>query len=157
MINSAYRSKDLPMTQRPLMVEPVAQVIGGRSEPTDDYWGGTRSVLRINSERFDEQSTVGIEGEAVWRKQPRPRRRTAVAIEAAFARAGHERQTSAREQENLMSAAVRDVERPVGRECQASGTHKDRTRGTPLAGRTSGQRGDQKRRDQCTTDAHGAV
>lgn len=49
------------MTPSPLTVEPVAQVIGGRSEPTDDYWGGTRSILRINNERFDERSTAGLE------------------------------------------------------------------------------------------------
>lgn len=49
------------MTHRALTVEPVAQVIGGRREPTDDYWGGTRSILRIDNERFDEQSTVGLD------------------------------------------------------------------------------------------------
>lgn len=49
------------MTQSVLTVEPVAQVIGGRSEPTDDYWGGTRSILRIDGERFDERSTVGLD------------------------------------------------------------------------------------------------
>jgi tRNA (Thr-GGU) A37 N-methylase len=42
-------------------VEPIAQVIGGRIEPTDDYWGGTRSVIRIDSSRFDADATAGLD------------------------------------------------------------------------------------------------
>jgi tRNA (Thr-GGU) A37 N-methylase len=42
-------------------VEPVAQVIGGRIEPTDDYWGGTRSIIRIDSNRFDADATAGLD------------------------------------------------------------------------------------------------
>ncbi|MGW2391831.1 TrmO family methyltransferase domain-containing protein [Streptomyces lydicamycinicus] len=44
-----------------LTVVPVAHVIGGRVEPTDDYWGGTRSVIRIDPERYTEESVVGLE------------------------------------------------------------------------------------------------
>ncbi|MFD5398049.1 SAM-dependent methyltransferase [Streptomyces sp. NPDC127097] len=44
-----------------LTVVPVAHVIGGRVEPTDDYWGGTRSVIRIDPERHTEESVVGLE------------------------------------------------------------------------------------------------
>ncbi len=41
-------------------VTPVATVVGGRSEPTDDYWGGTQSIIRINSEKFTPESTEGL-------------------------------------------------------------------------------------------------
>jgi len=49
------------MTDRSFQVEPVAQVIGGRIEPTDDYWGGTRSIIRIDSARFDTNATMGLD------------------------------------------------------------------------------------------------
>jgi len=42
-------------------VEPVAYVVGGRTEPTDDYWGGTRAIVRINGAKFDVDSTAGLE------------------------------------------------------------------------------------------------
>jgi tRNA (Thr-GGU) A37 N-methylase len=42
-------------------VVPVAYVIGGRIEPTDDYWGGTRSVIRIDSSRFGADATAGLD------------------------------------------------------------------------------------------------
>jgi hypothetical protein len=42
-------------------VEPIAQVIGGRIEPTDDYWGGTRSIIRIDNSRFDADATAGLD------------------------------------------------------------------------------------------------
>ncbi|MEU6329976.1 SAM-dependent methyltransferase [Streptomyces sp. NPDC047049] len=42
-------------------VVPVAHVVGGRVEPTDDYWGGTRSIIRIDPEQFAESSVVGLE------------------------------------------------------------------------------------------------
>jgi len=41
-------------------VAPVAHVVGGRVEPTDDYWGGTRAVIRIDSEAFPPEATVGL-------------------------------------------------------------------------------------------------
>ncbi|QKW08109.1 SAM-dependent methyltransferase [Streptomyces sp. NA04227] len=41
-------------------IEPVAHVVGGRIEPTDDYWGGTRAVIRIDSERFSPESTKNL-------------------------------------------------------------------------------------------------
>jgi tRNA (adenine37-N6)-methyltransferase len=43
------------------VVTPVAHVIGGRKEPTDDYWGGTRAIIRIDDSRFGEESTKGLE------------------------------------------------------------------------------------------------
>jgi tRNA (Thr-GGU) A37 N-methylase len=42
-------------------VEPVAHVIGGRTEPTDDYWGGTQAIIRIDSTKFPQDSTQGLE------------------------------------------------------------------------------------------------
>ncbi|NJP34653.1 SAM-dependent methyltransferase [Micromonospora thermarum] len=42
-------------------VEPVAHVVGGRSEPTDDYWGGSQAIIRIDGERFTPEATKGLE------------------------------------------------------------------------------------------------
>lgn len=42
-------------------VEPIAHVVGGRIEPTDDYWGGTRSIIRIDGSRFGTDATKGLE------------------------------------------------------------------------------------------------
>jgi tRNA (Thr-GGU) A37 N-methylase len=42
-------------------VVPVAHVIGGRTEPTDDYWGGTRSVIRVDGTRFTTDATKGLD------------------------------------------------------------------------------------------------
>jgi tRNA (adenine37-N6)-methyltransferase len=47
--------------QQPFQVEPIAQVIGGRIEPTDDYWGGTTSIIRLDSSRFTSDATAGLE------------------------------------------------------------------------------------------------
>jgi tRNA (adenine37-N6)-methyltransferase len=41
-------------------VETIAHVIGGRTEPTDDYWGGTRTIMRIDNPRFAPDSTSGL-------------------------------------------------------------------------------------------------
>lgn len=49
------------MPHRTITVEPVAEVVGGRKEPTDDNWGGTRAILRINSERFAERALAGLD------------------------------------------------------------------------------------------------
>ena len=42
-------------------VEPVGHIIGGRAEPTDDYWGGGRSIIRIDDTRFGTDSTAGLD------------------------------------------------------------------------------------------------
>lgn len=49
------------MAGETLTVEPVAYVVGGRAEPTDDYWGGSRCLIRIDSQRFPADSTSGLE------------------------------------------------------------------------------------------------
>src|SRR5260370_37736410 len=41
-------------------VVPIAHVVGGRVKPTDDYWGGTPSIIRIDSRRFESDSTLGL-------------------------------------------------------------------------------------------------
>ncbi len=48
------------MAGESFQVEPVAHVIGGRIEPTDDYWGGSRSIIRIDGSRFTAESTQGL-------------------------------------------------------------------------------------------------
>jgi tRNA (Thr-GGU) A37 N-methylase len=42
-------------------VVPVAHVVGGRTEPTDDYWGGSRAIIRIDAEKFTDSAVVGLE------------------------------------------------------------------------------------------------
>jgi tRNA (Thr-GGU) A37 N-methylase len=42
-------------------VVPIAYVVGGRAEPTDDYWGGTRSIIRIDRNRFSANATAGLD------------------------------------------------------------------------------------------------
>ncbi|WP_328332997.1 SAM-dependent methyltransferase [Kribbella sp. NBC_00382] len=49
------------MTDESITLHPVAHVIGGRVEPTDDYWGGTRAIIRIDDPRLDADSTKGLE------------------------------------------------------------------------------------------------
>lgn len=33
----------------------------GRAEPSDDYWGGTRSIIRIDGTRFSTDATTGLD------------------------------------------------------------------------------------------------
>lgn len=49
------------MSAESLEVEPIATVVGGRTEPTDDFWGGTRSVIRIDAERFPVDTVKGLD------------------------------------------------------------------------------------------------
>lgn len=49
------------MATESFTVAPVAHVVGGRSEPTDDYWGGTQAIIRIDGTRFPADSTQGLE------------------------------------------------------------------------------------------------
>src|SRR5258706_9159924 len=49
------------MTAESFEVVPVARVVGGRTAPTDDYWGGTRSIIRIDGTRFTDDATVGLD------------------------------------------------------------------------------------------------
>ncbi|WP_443048395.1 SAM-dependent methyltransferase [Streptomyces sp. H39-C1] len=38
----------------------IATVVGGRAEPTDDYWGGTESIIRLHP-RFPVETVQGLE------------------------------------------------------------------------------------------------
>lgn len=49
------------MAQETFTVEPVAYVVGGRFEPTDDYWGGTQAIVRIDDSKFPADATQGLE------------------------------------------------------------------------------------------------
>ncbi|QSB03964.1 SAM-dependent methyltransferase [Natronoglycomyces albus] len=42
-------------------VEPVGYVVGGRVKPTDDHWGGTEAIIRIDSTRFPVESTKNLD------------------------------------------------------------------------------------------------
>jgi len=44
-----------------ITVRPIAHVIGGRKEPTDDYWGGTRAIIRIDDPNFTAESVQGLD------------------------------------------------------------------------------------------------
>ena len=45
----------------PIPMTPIAQVVGGRIEPTDDYWGGTQAIIRLDPELFPVEATQGLE------------------------------------------------------------------------------------------------
>ncbi|GFE25753.1 SAM-dependent methyltransferase [Streptomyces nigrescens] len=49
------------MTGETFEVKALAHVVGGREKPTDDFWGGTRSIIRIDSEQFPPDSVAGLE------------------------------------------------------------------------------------------------
>lgn len=49
------------MTKDAFEVTPIAYVVGGRNEPTDDYWGGARAIIRVDGSRFDEDSTENLD------------------------------------------------------------------------------------------------
>jgi tRNA (adenine37-N6)-methyltransferase len=49
------------VTRESFTVEPVAYVVGGRAEPTDDYWGDTHAIIRIDGTRFDTDAVRGLE------------------------------------------------------------------------------------------------
>ncbi|MBP2400736.1 SAM-dependent methyltransferase [Streptomyces syringium] len=42
-------------------VRPIGTVVGGRTEPTDDHWGGVRSVIRLDAGRFPAETVQGLE------------------------------------------------------------------------------------------------
>ncbi|MET7820045.1 SAM-dependent methyltransferase [Micromonospora zamorensis] len=49
------------MAHEEFTVESIARVVGGRKDPTDDYWGGSRAIIRIDEERFTPSATKGLE------------------------------------------------------------------------------------------------
>ncbi len=49
------------MTAEKFEVEALAHVVGGRMEPTDDHWGGTRAIIRLDGARFTPAATAGLD------------------------------------------------------------------------------------------------
>ncbi|MFF0494741.1 SAM-dependent methyltransferase [Nocardia sp. NPDC004068] len=49
------------MADETFEVTPIAHVVGGRVEPTDDHWGGTEAIIRIDDSRFTEESVQGLD------------------------------------------------------------------------------------------------
>lgn len=39
----------------------LGRVVGGRAEPTDDFWGGTRAVIRLDDGVFTPEAVRGLE------------------------------------------------------------------------------------------------
>ncbi|MFD0635399.1 SAM-dependent methyltransferase [Catenulispora yoronensis] len=44
-----------------IVMTPIAHIISDITEVTDDYWGGTEAIIRIDDERFTSESLVGLE------------------------------------------------------------------------------------------------
>jgi tRNA-Thr(GGU) m(6)t(6)A37 methyltransferase TsaA len=44
-----------------IALEPIGVVIGGRTEPVDDDWGGVESVVRLDGTRFGNDAVAGLE------------------------------------------------------------------------------------------------
>lgn len=49
------------MTNESFQVVPIAHVIGGRATPTDDYWGGTRAIIRVDAKQFTTDAVTGLD------------------------------------------------------------------------------------------------
>ncbi|MEU8137018.1 TrmO family methyltransferase domain-containing protein [Streptodolium elevatio] len=47
------------MDRETFEITAIAHVVGGRIEPTDDYWGGTRAIIRID-DSFPVDSVAGL-------------------------------------------------------------------------------------------------
>ncbi|MFF4189089.1 TrmO family methyltransferase [Streptomyces sp. NPDC001691] len=44
-----------------LQITPIGEVIEGRTEVTDDYWGGVESVIQLDEGRFPADSVQGLD------------------------------------------------------------------------------------------------
>lgn len=44
-----------------ITLEPVATVVGGRAEPTDDDWDKERAVIQLDETRFTGESIAGLD------------------------------------------------------------------------------------------------
>jgi tRNA (Thr-GGU) A37 N-methylase len=44
-----------------IIMTPVARVSGGRADPTDDHWGGSRAFIDVDPARFDEMALLGLD------------------------------------------------------------------------------------------------
>jgi tRNA-Thr(GGU) m(6)t(6)A37 methyltransferase TsaA len=43
-----------------IALEPVGAVVGGRSEPIDDDWGGVQAVIRLDGAQFGADAVAGL-------------------------------------------------------------------------------------------------
>ena len=44
------------------LIKPIGHVQGGRAEPIDDDWGGSRSVIALDPEQFGPEALAGLDG-----------------------------------------------------------------------------------------------
>jgi tRNA-Thr(GGU) m(6)t(6)A37 methyltransferase TsaA len=44
-----------------ITLNPIGNVVGGRSNPIDDDWGGVHAVIRLDDERFDTDVVAGLD------------------------------------------------------------------------------------------------
>ncbi|HEY2213479.1 MAG TPA: SAM-dependent methyltransferase [Acidimicrobiales bacterium] len=44
-----------------ITLNPIGTVVGGRTEPIDDDWGGVEAVIRLDAERFDADVVAGLD------------------------------------------------------------------------------------------------
>ncbi|MFI6818923.1 SAM-dependent methyltransferase [Nonomuraea sp. NPDC050328] len=44
-----------------IVLEPVATVVGGRMETTDDDWNAEKAVIRLDARRFAPEAVAGLE------------------------------------------------------------------------------------------------
>ncbi|GAA0663362.1 SAM-dependent methyltransferase [Kitasatospora atroaurantiaca] len=45
-----------------VILQPVGQVVGGRTEPEDDEWGEVAAVIRLDESQFTTDAISGLEG-----------------------------------------------------------------------------------------------
>jgi tRNA (Thr-GGU) A37 N-methylase len=46
---------------KPLPIEPIGSVRGGRNAMTDDGWGSIRAAIELDVERFTPESVEGLD------------------------------------------------------------------------------------------------
>lgn len=49
-----------------LEINPIGEVVAGRTEVTDDYWGGVESVIQLDKTEFPIDSVQGLEEFSTW-------------------------------------------------------------------------------------------
>ena len=46
----------------PVSITPIGHVDGGRGNPKDDNWGGSRATIRLDPGRFTSDAMLGLDG-----------------------------------------------------------------------------------------------
>ena len=44
-----------------ISLEPIATVVGGRAEPTDDEWDKERAIIELDADRFTAEAVAGLD------------------------------------------------------------------------------------------------